>query len=126
MPGDLFHQCHLDLPNTQNIAFVKEILSTLNRQFWLLQAGMAKGSFCGPSNVGLHIGTRVPIGTEIHFGKYLYFTVSLRTGTKRHCFIYEHRFILTNETSCYLLAPTRTANPITHHVLFPPKKFQTA
>ena len=29
--------------------------------------------------IGLHTGTRVPIGTKIHFEMYRYFTVSLRT-----------------------------------------------
>ena len=46
--------------------------------------------------IGLHTGTQVPIGTEIHFEKYWYFTDSLRTGTKRHHFVFEYRFVLTN------------------------------
>ena len=40
------------------------------------------------AQLGLHIGTRVPIGTETHFKKNRYFTVSLRTGTKRHRFVF--------------------------------------
>ena len=31
--------------------------------------------------LGLHTGTRVPIGTEIRFEKHQYFTISLRTST---------------------------------------------
>ena len=63
-----------------------------------------------------------PIGTEIHFEKDQYFTVSLRTSTKRHHFIFGHRFVSTNETSCFLLAPPCTANPMTHHVLIPAER----
>ena len=46
--------------------------------------------------VGLHTGTRVPIGTEIHFEKNRYLPVSLRTGTKRHRFVFEYRFVSTD------------------------------
>ena len=70
----------------------------------------------GLSKVGLHTGTTVPIGNEIHLEKYRYFTVSLRNGTNRHRFVFEYRFVSTYYTSCYLLAP-RTANLMTHHVL---------
>ena len=45
--------------------------------------------------VGLHTGTRVPIGTDIHFEKNRYLPVSLRTGTKRHRFVFEYRFVST-------------------------------
>ena len=61
-----------------------------------------------PWQLGLHTGTRVPIGTEICFEKYQYFSVSLRTGTWRHrfvfkhCIVFEHRFISTNKTNRYL------------------------
>ena len=48
------------------------------------------------SSVELHTGTRVPIGTEIHFEKNRYLPVSLRTGTKRHRFVFEYRFVSTD------------------------------
>ena len=43
--------------------------------------------------LGLHTGTRVPIGTEIRFQKNRYLPISLRTGTKRHRFVFEYRFV---------------------------------
>ena len=45
------------------------------------------------SSIGLHIGTQVPIGTDVLFEKYRYYTVSLRTGTKRHHFVFEYSFV---------------------------------
>ena len=46
--------------------------------------------------VGLHTGTRVPIGTDTHFEKKRYLPVSLRTGTKWHRFVFEYRFVSTD------------------------------
>ena len=54
--------------------------------------------------------------------KYWYLTVSLRTDTLRYRFIFEYRFVSSNKTSYYLLAPPRTANLMTHHVLIPAEK----
>ena len=46
--------------------------------------------------IGLHTGTRVPIGTDTHFEKNRYLPVSLRTGTKWHRFVFEYRFVSTD------------------------------
>ena len=35
-------------------------------------------------------------GTDIRFEKNRYLPVSLRTGTKRHRFVFEYRFVLTD------------------------------
>ena len=51
------------------------------------------GSITSMIRLGLHTGTRLPIGTEIHLEKNPYFTLSLRTGTKRHRFVFEYRFV---------------------------------
>ena len=37
--------------------------------------------------LGLHTGTRIPIGTDTHLEKTRYLPVSLRTGTKWHRFV---------------------------------------
>ena len=44
-------------------------------------------------SVGLHTGTRVPIGTDTRFEKNRYLPVSLRTGSKWHRFVFEYRFV---------------------------------
>ena len=46
--------------------------------------------------LGMHTGTLVPIGTDIRFEKNRYLPVSLRTGTKRHRFVFEYRFVSTD------------------------------
>ena len=54
------------------------------------------GMLCLFTGLGLHTGTRVPIGTDIRFEKNRYLPVSLRTGTKRHRFVFEYRFVSTD------------------------------
>ena len=71
-----------------------EVFLTGPKPFWdFFYWPGAKGP---PLAVGLHTGTRVPIGTEIHFEKNQYLPVSLRTGTKRHRFVFEYRFVSTD------------------------------
>ena len=52
------------------------------------QVSLLTQNFTGPMRLGLHTGPRELIGTETHFEKNQYFTVSLRTGTKRHRFVF--------------------------------------
>ena len=64
----------------------------------------------------------VPIGTEIRLEKDRYLIVSVRTGAKRHRYVFEHCFVYKNKTSCYSLAPPRTANPMKYCILIPAER----